>query len=74
MVVDILARPLKTDTGEIIAAATAHAAVPFVDPSTANTKALAEAATRISRKLDWILRELDHVVPHIRSARTRRTG
>ena len=30
--------------------------------------------TRISRKLDRILRELDHVVPHIRSARTRRTG
>ena len=55
---NISLRALKTDTGEIIAASTAHAAVPFVDPSTANTKALAQAATRISRKLmDQILRQ-----------------
>jgi len=55
---NISLRALKTDTGEIIAASTAHAAVPFVDPSTANTKALAEASTRISQKLmDQILRQ-----------------
>lgn len=55
---NISLRALKTDTGEIIAASTAHAAVPFVDPSTANTKALADAATRISQKLmDQILRQ-----------------
>lgn len=55
---NISLRALKTDTGEIIAASTAHAAVPFVDPSTANTKALAQAATRISQKLmDQILRQ-----------------
>jgi hypothetical protein len=55
---NISLRALKTDTGEIIAASTAHGAVPFVDPSTANTKALAEAATRISQKLmDQILRQ-----------------
>jgi len=55
---NISLRALKTDTGEIIAASTDHAAVPFVDPSTANTKALSEAATRISRKLmDQILRQ-----------------
>lgn len=49
-------RALKTDTGEIIAATNAHAAVPFVDPSTANTKALAEASKKISFKImDQIL-------------------
>ena len=44
-------RALKTDTGEIIAATNAHAAVPFVDPSTANTKALTEASKQISLKI-----------------------
>lgn len=53
---NISLRALKTDTGEIIAATNAHAAVPFVDPSTANTKALSEAAKKISQKLmDQIL-------------------
>jgi hypothetical protein len=53
---NISLRALKTDTGEIIAATSAHAAVPFVDPSTANTKALSEAAKKISQKLmDQIL-------------------
>lgn len=53
---NISLRALKTDTGEIIAATNAHAAVPFVDPSTANTKALSEAAKKISQTLmDQIL-------------------
>jgi hypothetical protein len=53
---NISLRALKTDTGEIIAATHAHAAVPFVDPSTANTKALSQAAKKISQKLmDQIL-------------------
>jgi hypothetical protein len=53
---NISLRALKTDTGEIIAATSAHAAVPFVDPSTANTKALSEAAKKISQTLmDQIL-------------------
>ena len=30
--------------------------------------------TKISRKLDWILRDLDHVVSHVRSAAARRVG
>ncbi|MBW2340257.1 MAG: flagellar assembly protein T N-terminal domain-containing protein [Deltaproteobacteria bacterium] len=53
---NISLRALKTDTGEIIAATNAHAAVPFVDPSTANIRALSEAARKISQKLmDQIL-------------------
>ena len=51
-------RALKTDTGEIIAATNAHAAVPFVDPSTANTKALTKASKEISLKImDQILEQ-----------------
>lgn len=55
---NISLRALKADTGEIIGAATAHAAVPFVDPTTANTKALAEASRTVGKKLmDQILRQ-----------------
>ena len=55
---NISLRALKTDTGEIIGAATAHAAVPFIDPGTANTKALAEASRTVGKKLlDQILRQ-----------------
>lgn len=48
---NISLRALKADTGEVIAAANSHAAVAFVDASTANTKALKKAAGDISKKL-----------------------
>jgi hypothetical protein len=55
---NISLRALKTDTGEIIAAANAHAAAPFVDPSTANTRALTAATKKVSQKLmDQILKQ-----------------
>ena len=55
---NISLRALKTDTGEIIAATNAHAAAPFVDPSTANTRALAAATKKVSQKLmDQILKQ-----------------
>ncbi len=48
---NISLRALKADTGEVIAAANSHAAVAFIDASTANTKALKKAAGDISKKL-----------------------
>jgi len=55
---NITLRALKTDNGEIIAASSAHAAVPHVDPSTANTKALSDATRKISQQLmDQILEQ-----------------
>ncbi|MGD2269316.1 MAG: flagellar assembly protein T N-terminal domain-containing protein [Desulfobacterales bacterium] len=51
-------RALKADTGEIIAATSAHAAVPFVDPTSANTRALMAATQKVSQKLmDQILEQ-----------------
>jgi hypothetical protein len=53
---NIALRALKTDTGEIIAASSTHAAVAHVDPSTANAKALSDASRRIAGLLlDQIL-------------------
>ena len=55
---NISLRALKTDSGEIIAASSAHAAIPHVDPSTANTKALSKASSQVSQKLmDQILKQ-----------------
>jgi hypothetical protein len=55
---NIALRALKTDSGEIIAASSAHAASPHVDPSTANTKALSDASHQISQQLmDQILKQ-----------------
>lgn len=55
---NISLRVLKPDTGEILVATHSHAAVPFVDPSTANTKALTQAAEKISQALmEKILRK-----------------
>ena len=55
---NISLRALKTDNGEIIAASNAHAAAPFVDPSTANTRALTAATKKVSQKLmDQILKQ-----------------
>ena len=65
---NISLRALKADTGEIIAASNEHTAVPFVDPSTANSKALSEAAKKISQKLmDQILKQWQSEASGIRN-------
>ena len=58
---NIALRALKTDSGEIIAASSAHAATPHVDPSTANTKSLIDASQKISQQL------MDQILKHWQS-------
>lgn len=65
---NISLRALKTDSGEIIAASSAHAAIPHVDPSTANSKALAKASHQVSQKLmDQILKQWQSETSGIRT-------
>lgn len=48
---DLTARAIRTDTGEVLAAATTHGAKPHISPATAATNALLEAAGQMADQL-----------------------